>query len=54
LRFGATFILTVLISPDIFGVFYVVSAVIRHFLGYFSDVGLAAALIQKKEELTEC
>lgn len=34
------------------GVFYVVSAAIS-FLTYFSDIGLAAALIQKKEELTK-
>ena len=33
------------------GIFYVVSAAIA-FLSYFSDVGLAAALIQKKEEIT--
>lgn len=34
------------------GVFYVVSAAIA-FLSYFSDVGLAAALIQKKEAITD-
>lgn len=34
------------------GVFFVVSASIA-FLSYFSDIGLAAALIQKKEALTE-
>src|SRR3989344_1157021 len=50
--FGATFLLTIFLAPDIFGIFYVVSAVIS-FLGYFSDIGLAAALIQKKEELSE-
>ncbi len=49
--FGATFFLTVFLSPAVFGVFYVVSALIA-FLGYFSDIGLAAALVQKKEELT--
>ncbi len=48
--FAATFLLTIFLSPAIFGVFYVVSAIIS-FLGYFSDVGLAAALIQKKETL---
>lgn len=47
----ANFILTVLLTPAIFGIFFVVSAVIS-FLSYFSDVGLAAALIQKKEEPT--
>ncbi len=52
IAFGATFLLTIFLSPQIFGVFYVVSAIIN-FLGYFSDVGLAAALIQKKEMLTQ-
>ena len=50
--FIATFFLTLLLTPSIFGVYYVVSAVIS-FLGYFSDIGLAAALVQKKEELTK-
>ena len=50
--FSATFLLTIFLSPAIFGVFYVVSAIIS-FLGYFSDIGLAAALIQKKEELSQ-
>src|SRR3990167_11541414 len=35
-----------------FGVFAIVSAIIN-FLVYFSDIGLAAALIQKKETPTE-
>ncbi|MBU1327461.1 oligosaccharide flippase family protein [Patescibacteria group bacterium] len=51
LAFGATFLLTIFLTPAIFGIFYVVSAIIS-FLGYFSDIGLAAALIQKKEPLT--
>lgn len=49
--FIATFFLTIFLSPATFGVFYVVSAIIS-FLGYFSDIGLAAALVQKKEEVT--
>jgi len=49
--FGATFLLTVFLSPATFGIFFVVSAIIN-FLSYFSDIGLAAALIQKKEKLT--
>lgn len=49
ITFAATFILTILLSPAVFGIFFVVSAVIS-FLKYFSDIGLAAALIQKKEE----
>jgi PST family polysaccharide transporter len=52
ISFAATFLLTIFLSPRIFGVFYVVSAIIN-FLGYFADIGLAAALIQKKEELTQ-
>jgi PST family polysaccharide transporter len=51
IAFGATFLLTLFLTPDIFGIFYVVSAIIS-FLGYFSDVGLAAALIQKKDDVT--
>lgn len=51
IAFSATFLLTIFLSPSVFGVFYVVSAVIS-FLGYFSDIGLAAALIQKKEEIS--
>lgn len=52
ISFSATFLLTIFLSPQVFGVFYVVTAIIN-FLGYFSDIGLAAALIQKKEELTQ-
>jgi O-antigen/teichoic acid export membrane protein len=48
----ATFILTVLLSPADYGTFFLVSAVVN-FLNYFSDVGLAAALIQKKDKLTD-
>ncbi|MBI3282686.1 oligosaccharide flippase family protein [Candidatus Curtissbacteria bacterium] len=47
--FFATFILTILLDPQIFGIFFVVSAILNFFV-YFSDIGLAAALIQKKEE----
>lgn len=52
IAFAATFLLTVFLTPAIFGIFYVVSAIIS-FLSYFSDIGLAAALIQKKEQLTK-
>lgn len=48
----ATGLLTVFLSPSEFGIFWIVSAVVN-FLGYFSDIGLAAALIQKKEKLSE-
>ena len=51
IAFSATFLLTIFLSPPVFGIFYVVSAIIS-FLGYFSDIGLAAALIQKKEALS--
>lgn len=34
------------------GIFLILNAVIN-FLNYFSDIGLAAALIQKKEKLTD-
>ena len=49
---AASFILSVFLQPSVFGVFFVVSAIIA-FLSYFSDIGLAAALIQKKEQVTE-
>src|SRR4030042_6407021 len=47
----ATGFLTVFLSPSEFGVFWIVSAIVN-FLAYFSDVGLAAALIQKKEGIS--
>jgi O-antigen/teichoic acid export membrane protein len=49
--FITNFLLTIFLTPSTFGVYFVVSAAIN-FLGYFSDIGLAAALIQKKEEIT--
>jgi O-antigen/teichoic acid export membrane protein len=52
IAFGATVLLTIFLTPATFGIFYVVSAIIS-FMAYFSDIGLAAALIQKKEELTQ-
>lgn len=50
--FIANFLLTIFLTPAIFGVFFIVSAAIA-FLSYFSDIGLAAALIQKKEQITD-
>ena len=47
----AAFILTVYLSPANYGVFFIVSAIVVFFT-YFQDIGLAAALIQKKEEPT--
>lgn len=49
--FIANFLLSIKLSPSTFGVYYVVTAAIG-FLSYFSDIGLAAALIQKKDPLT--
>lgn len=49
--FAGTFLLTIFLTPSVFGVFYVVSAIIS-FLGYFSDIGLAAALVQKKDDIS--
>lgn len=50
--FFATALLTVFLAPAEFGIFFVVSAV-KNLLSYFSDIGFAPALIQKKEELTD-
>lgn len=50
--FFANALLTVFLEPVQYGVFFLVSAVIN-FLAYFSDIGFAAALIQKKDKLTE-
>lgn len=47
----ASFVLTIYLSPANFGVFFIVSSIVV-FFNYFSDIGLAASLIQKKEELT--
>ena len=41
-----------LLNPVFFGIFGLVSAIIN-FMAYFSDVGLAASLIQKKEKITQ-
>lgn len=45
-------ILARVLTPSEFGIFTIVSFIIN-FFGFFSDVGLAAALIQKKGELTK-
>lgn len=52
INFAGNIMLTIFLTPSSFGVFFVVSASIA-FLSYFSDIGLAAALIQKKEAITE-
>jgi len=51
-NFAAMFLLTIFLAPEAFGIFFVVTAVVN-FLNYFSDIGLAAALIQKREKLTD-
>lgn len=50
--YTSIFFLSILLTPEIFGVFIVVSAAVS-FLQYFSDIGLAAALIQKKEQVSD-
>lgn len=47
----ANFLLGIFLLPSEYGIFFGVSALIEFFV-IFSDVGLAAALIQKKDSLT--
>ncbi|OGV91858.1 hypothetical protein A3A66_00495 [Microgenomates group bacterium RIFCSPLOWO2_01_FULL_46_13] len=47
----ATLILAALLDPEAFGTFFLVTAVVNLFV-FLSDVGLAASLIQKKEQPT--
>jgi len=44
----ANLVLTIVVSPKIFGIYISLLSAIS-FLNYFSDIGLAASLIQKKE-----
>src|SRR3972149_6338160 len=44
----ANLVLTVLLSPAVFGMYITVLSIIA-LLNYFSDIGLAASLVQKKE-----
>lgn len=48
----ATFLLTIYLDPAQYGIFFLVSAVVN-FFAYFSDIGLAAALIQKHKKPTQ-
>jgi len=50
ISFFGFFLLTVFLNQAQIGLFFAVSELIG-ILGYFSDIGLAAALIQKKEKL---
>ncbi len=52
INFFSMALLTAFLSPAEFGIYFVVSA-IKNFLSYFSDIGFAPALIQKKEQLTD-
>lgn len=47
LGFAANLVLTILLTPKIFGIYFTVLSIIA-ILNYFSDIGLAASLIQKK------
>lgn len=51
ISFFSMALLTIFLAPSEFGVFYVVSAV-KNLLSYFSDIGFAPALIQKRKALT--
>lgn len=44
----ANLVLTIVLSPKIFGIYITLLSIIS-FLNYFSDIGLAASLIQKKK-----
>jgi len=48
LGLAANLVLTILLSPGVFGI-YIATLSIISILNYFSDIGLAASLIQKKE-----
>ncbi|MEK9179762.1 MAG: oligosaccharide flippase family protein [Patescibacteria group bacterium] len=48
LGFVANFVLSIFLTPATFGIYITVLSLIA-FLNYFSDIGLAASLIQKKE-----
>jgi O-antigen/teichoic acid export membrane protein len=48
----SNFVLTIYLEPSMFGIFFVVST-INIFLSYFQDIGLAALIVQKKDEPTE-
>lgn len=52
ISFSGEVILARLLTPEIFGIFTIVSFMVN-FFGFFGDVGLGAALIQKKEKLTD-
>lgn len=49
---ASAFVLSAFLSPEDFGIFGIVTQIIA-LLVFFSDIGLAASLIQKKKEPTE-
>jgi len=51
ITFASQAVLTILLNPVQFGIFGILSSV-KNFMSYFSDIGLAASLIQKKEKVT--
>lgn len=52
LNFIGAFFLTIFLSPSDFGVFIITSTMVD-ILAYFSDIGLAGALIQKRSKLKD-
>lgn len=48
LGLAANLVLTILLTPRVFGIYFTTLSIIS-LLNYFSDIGLAASLIQKKE-----
>ncbi len=48
LGFIANLVITIVLSPKIFGIYFTVLSIMA-ILNYFSDIGLAASLIQKKD-----
>lgn len=52
ISFASQTLLWAFLNPSQFGVFLIVSATVN-FLSYFADIGLGAALIQKKEAPTQ-
>ncbi|MCL4353604.1 oligosaccharide flippase family protein [Patescibacteria group bacterium] len=50
INFLTNFTLTILLSPAVFGVYFIVSS-INQILSYFSDIGLAGALVQKRAKV---
>lgn len=51
-NFIRDFLLAILLMPSAYGIYFVVESLIA-IISYFSDIGFAGALIQKKEAITE-